>query len=104
MNGVVSAYAPHQRVVLHVFRNGVRVLAQTLDVRRQGKHGVFNATLRIGGIGHLTVRAFHRATAAQPAMVSRTFALWLVAPEVQPDERSYSARILQYQLSRAPTY
>jgi len=101
VSGVVSAYAPRQRVVLHVFRNGVRVLTQTLDIRRQGKHGVFNATLRIGGIGHLTVRAFHRATAAQPAMVSRTFALWLVAPQVQPDEHSYSARILQYQLRRA---
>jgi hypothetical protein len=101
VNGVVSAYAPRQRVVLHVFRNGVRVLAQTLEVRREGRHGVFSATLRIGGIGHLTVRAFHRATAAQPSMVSRTYALWLVTPEVQPDEHSYAVRILQYQLSRA---
>jgi peptidoglycan hydrolase-like protein with peptidoglycan-binding domain len=101
VNGVVSAYAPRQRVVLHVFRNDVRVLSRTLDVRRKGRYGVFSVTLRIGGVGHLTVRAFHRSTAAQPSMVSRTFALWLVAPAVQPDEHSYAARILQYQLSRA---
>ena len=102
VDGVVSAYRPHQRVVLHVFRNGVRVLARTLDVRRAGSHGgVFSATLQIGGIGRLTVRAFHRATAAQPSMVSRAFSLWLVAPQVQPGERSYAARILQYQLSLA---
>jgi lipoprotein-anchoring transpeptidase ErfK/SrfK len=101
VNGVVSTYRPRQQVVLHVFRNGVRVLSRTLDVRRKGRRGVFSATLQIGGIGHLTVRAFHRATRAQPSMVSRTFALWLVAPVVQPDEHSYAARILQYQLSRA---
>ncbi len=100
VNGVVSAYAPRQHVVLHVFRNGVRVLTRTLDVTRKGRHGVFGATLRIGGIGHLTVRAFHRATGAQPSMVSRTFALWLVDPTVQPDEHSFAARILQYQLSQ----
>jgi peptidoglycan hydrolase-like protein with peptidoglycan-binding domain len=101
VKGVVSAYAPRQHVVVHVFRNGVHVLSRTLAVGRKGKHGVFSATIRIGGVGHLTVRAFHRATAAQPSMVSRTVALWLVAPEVQPDEHSYAARILQYQLSRA---
>ncbi len=101
VNGVVSAYAPHQRVVLHVFRNGVRVLARTLKVRREGRHGVFSAAVRIAGIGHLTVRAFHRATAAQPSMISQAFSLWLVAPAVGPDEHSYAARILQYQLSRA---
>jgi peptidoglycan hydrolase-like protein with peptidoglycan-binding domain len=99
VNGVVSTYVPRQRVVLHVFRNGVRVVTRTLKIRRQGHHGVFTASLRVGGTGRLTVRAIHLATPAQGRLVSRAFALWLVAPGVLPGQRSYAVRILQYQLS-----
>lgn len=101
VRGVVSHYVRGQHVELHVFRNGVRVVTRSLAVRRDGSIGVFTATLRIGGVGHLTVRAIHAASAHQPAMVSRAVALWLVAPEVQAGEHSYAARILQYQLARA---
>ena len=101
VRGVVSRYVPGQHVELHVFRDGTRVLTSSLAVRRDGRRGVFAATLRIGGIGRLTVRAIHKATARQAAMVSRAFSLWLVAPAVAPGERSYAARILQYQLARA---
>jgi hypothetical protein len=99
IHGVVADYVPRQHVTLHVFRNGVPVLTRTLKVGRRGRHGVFNAKLRIGGIGRVTVRAIHAATAAQGAMASRTFGLWLVAPEVQAGQHSYAARILQHQLS-----
>jgi len=98
IGGVVADYVPNQRVTLRVLRNGVPVLTRTLKVRRRGRHGVFGAKLRIGGIGRLTVRAIHAATAAQGAMVSRTLGLWLVAPEVQAGEHSYAARILQHEL------
>jgi len=99
VHGVVSRYAPGQRVVLHVFRDGVRVVSRTLRIRRLGHHGVFSASLRVGGVGRLTVRAVHAATAAQRRLVSRAFSLWLVAPQAQPGERSYAVRILQYELS-----
>ena len=99
VNGVVGHYVPNQRVVIHVFRNGVRVVTRALRIRRLGHHGVFSASLRIGGVGRLTVRAIHAATAAQRRLVSRTFSLWLVAPRAQPGEHSYSVRILQHELS-----
>jgi hypothetical protein len=99
VNGVVSHYVPHQHVVLHVFRNGVKLIAMKLAIRRLGGHGVFTASLRIGGVGRLTVRAIHSATLAQGRLVSREFGLWLVAPGVVASQRSYAVRILQYQLS-----
>jgi peptidoglycan hydrolase-like protein with peptidoglycan-binding domain len=84
--------------VLHVFRDGVRVITRTLKVRRNGRHGVFSVSLRVGGVGRLTVRAIHFATPAQRRLVSRPFSLWVVAPGVQPGQQSYAVRILQYQL------
>jgi hypothetical protein len=99
VNGVVARYVPGQRVVLHVFRDGVRVVTRTLRIRRHGRHGVFTASLRVGGVGRLTVRAVHAATAAQGRLVSPAFSLWLVAPQAQPGEHSYSVRILQHELS-----
>jgi hypothetical protein len=99
VKGRVSRYVPNQRVVLHVFRDGVRVVTRTLRIRHQGHHGVFSVSLRVGGVGRLTVRAIHAATAAQGRLVSRAFSLWLVAPQAQPGQRSYSVRILQHELS-----
>ena len=99
VSGVVPAYVPRQRVTLHVFRNGTLIISRTLAVRRDGRHGTFSASLRVGGIGRLTVRAIHHATPAQQRLISRAFSLWLVAPEVHPGEVSYAVRILQHQLS-----
>jgi hypothetical protein len=98
VKGVVARWGAHEHVVLHVFRNGVRVVSRTLKVRRQGRHGAFSASLRVGGIGRLTVRAILDATAAQGRRVSAPFSLWLVAPQAQPGQRSYSVRILQHEL------
>ncbi len=99
VRGVVPAYVPRQRVRLHVFRNGRLIISRTVEVHRDGRHGTFSATLRVGGIGRLTVRAIHLATAAQRRLISRAFSLWLVAPEVHPGEVSYAVRILQHQLT-----
>ena len=99
VTGVVAHYVAGQRVTLHVFRDGALVLTRTVPVRRQGSRGVFHDSLTVGGIGRVSVRAIHFATAAQRRLVSPTVALWLVAPSVQPGERSYAVRILQHQLS-----
>jgi lipoprotein-anchoring transpeptidase ErfK/SrfK len=99
VKGVVPAYVPRQRVTLHVFRNGALIISRTVAVHRDGKHGVFSTSLRVGGIGRLTVRAIHSATPAQERLISSAFSLWLVAPDVRPGEVSYAVRILQHQLS-----
>jgi hypothetical protein len=101
VHGIVSVYIPRQRVVLYVFRDGVRVVSRTLRILRRGHHGVFSASLRIGGVGRLTVRAIHRATVGQRRFASRAFGLWLVAPSAAPGQRSYAVRILQHRLSAA---
>jgi peptidoglycan hydrolase-like protein with peptidoglycan-binding domain len=99
VNGVVAHYTPGQRITLHVFRNGVRVLSRKLAVHRLRHHGVYSASLSLSGIGRLTVRALEPATATQSRIVSPAFSLWLVAAAVYPGERSYAVRILQHQLS-----
>jgi lipoprotein-anchoring transpeptidase ErfK/SrfK len=97
VSGTVTPYRAH--VSLHVFRDGVRVVTRTLSISHRGREGVFLTTLRVGGVGRLTVRAIARATATRPAIISPAFSLWMVAPEVAPGQDSYAARILQYELS-----
>jgi peptidoglycan hydrolase-like protein with peptidoglycan-binding domain len=99
LTGVVSAYVPGQRVTLHVFRNGARIISRSVPVRRRGSRGVFSSSLQIGGVGRLTVRAIEAASPVQGRVVSRAFSLWLVAPQAQPGASSFAVRILQYQLS-----
>jgi peptidoglycan hydrolase-like protein with peptidoglycan-binding domain len=99
ISGAVPTYVPGQRVTLHVFKNGVRIISRTVRIRRKGQHGVFSASLLVGGVGRLTVRAVHLATPAQGSIAWRAYSLWLVAPQAQPGERSYAVRILQHQLS-----
>ncbi len=99
VSGTVPTYVAGQRVRLHVLRNGRRIIARTLTVRRHGSHGVFTASLHVSGIGRITVRAFRAATAAQARLAWSPYSIWLVAPQAQPGERSYAVRILQHQLA-----
>lgn len=99
VTGVLAHYVAGQRVTLHVFRDGALVLTRTVAVRRQGSRGVFHDSLAVGGIGRVSVRAIHFATAAQRRLVSPAVSLWLVAPSAFPGEHSYAVRILQHQLS-----
>ena len=90
VGGSLSGGGP-RRVTLHVFRNGVRVITRTLRVR----NGVFRTELKISGIGRITVHAIHGK------LHSPAVSIWVVAPAVSPGEHSYSARILQHELSAA---
>jgi hypothetical protein len=99
VHGVVAHYVAGQRIRIEVLRNGARIISRSVAVRRHGSHGSYSYSLRVGGIGRLTVRALHVATPAQGRLASRSFSLWLVAPDVYAGERSYAVRILQYQLS-----
>jgi len=99
VHGTIAPYVAGQRITLHVFRNGRRIAAATLAIRRDGDRGTFARALRIGGVGRISVRAIHYATPAQGLLVSRAYSLWLVAPQAQPGESSYAVRILQHDLS-----
>jgi lipoprotein-anchoring transpeptidase ErfK/SrfK len=78
-------------VRLHVFRNGVRVINRRVVVR----HGVYRAKLSVPGVGRVTVHALHGKLHAA------SLGIWVVAPQVAPDQRSYAARILQHELTAA---
>jgi peptidoglycan hydrolase-like protein with peptidoglycan-binding domain len=99
VHGAIAPYVPGQRITLHVFRNGKRIITTTLAIHRDGDRGTFASSLRIGGVGRISVRAIHYATPAQGLLVSHTYSIWLVAPAAQPGESSYAVRILQHDLS-----
>ena len=80
-----------RHVTLHVFKDGVRVITRTVRVR----HGVYSAKLTIAGVGRVTVHVLHGK------LRSPSFSLWVVTPTVSPDQHSYAARILQYELRAA---
>ena len=79
VHGAIAPYVPGQRITLHVFRNGKRIITTTLAIRRDGDRGTFASSLRIGGVGRISVRAIHYATPAQGLLVSRAYSIWLVA-------------------------
>ena len=99
VSGVLATYQAGERVTLHVFTNGVRVLNRRLAVHRDGRHGTFSAVLRVAGVGRVTARAIVAATATQAQLVSPAVSLWSVAPQAYAGERSYAVRILQHQLA-----
>jgi lipoprotein-anchoring transpeptidase ErfK/SrfK len=99
VHGTIAPYVAGQRITLHVFRNGRRIATATLAIHRDGDRGTFARTLRIGGVGRISVRAIHYATPAQGLLVSRPYSVWLVTPVAQPGESSYAVRILQHDLS-----
>ena len=99
VSGVVATYQAGQRVTLHVFTNGVRVVNRKLAVHRVGHHGSFSTVLQIAGIGRVTARAIVAATATQAQLVSPAVSLWSVSPQAYAGERSYAVRILQHQLA-----
>ena len=100
VNGTITPYVSGQRIAIHAFDGvGQRIVAQQVRITRHGRTGVFKATFRVPSIGKVTVRAIHYATATQGWLVSPDVSVWVVAPQVQPNQQSLAARILQAQLS-----
>jgi peptidoglycan hydrolase-like protein with peptidoglycan-binding domain len=96
VRGSLSHAGAGQHVSIHVFDDGRRVMTRRVFVARGG---AFRLSLRIGGVGRVTVRAIHARAGGLPALVSRAVSVWVVAPVANPGERSYSVRILQAQLT-----
>jgi L,D-transpeptidase catalytic domain len=99
VDGTMTRYKRGQRVVVHAFDNGRLFLSRTLGVTRSGSTGIFHTSIHVAGVGRVTVRAIHLASARAPFMVSKNVGVWVVAPSAFPGERSFSVRILQAQLS-----
>jgi peptidoglycan hydrolase-like protein with peptidoglycan-binding domain len=99
VRGTVAPDVRGQTLKLQLLRNGRRILTRTLRVHRNGRRGTFAATLRLHGIGRITVRAISPAAPSSDVVASRSVAFWLVAPHAQPGERSYAVRILQHELT-----
>lgn len=100
VEGRVRPYVAGQRITIHAFAGaGQRILAKQVRVTRRGDTGVFHASFHVSAVGKVTVRAIHYPTDAQGWAVSRDVSVWVVAPQVQPGERSLAVRILQAQLS-----
>ena len=95
VDGSLTRFVPGQKVVIHAFDDGRLILSRRVALTRSG----FHVAITVGVVGRVTVRAIHFATGRAPFMVSGDVGVWVVAPTVSPNERSYSARILQAQLS-----
>ena len=99
VSGVVSRFRRHQFVSLHVFDDGQRVMTRRVAIARRGREGVFSASLRFTGVGHITVHAIHFASRAMRAVISNFVSVWVVSPDIQPYQSGLAVRILQRQLS-----
>jgi len=95
VSGTVAHFGAGQHATITVSLNGRAVAAAVAPIARRGAHGVFHASFHIGGVGRLTVTA----RTVRPRRASTAEGIWLVAPTVNPGERSVSVRILQHELA-----
>jgi peptidoglycan hydrolase-like protein with peptidoglycan-binding domain len=85
-----------QQIVVRIYR-GRAARSITLPVTpAAGGNGVFTAHYRSGRVGRLSVRALHPATAQQPALISPTARLRVIA---HSGRGGFTVRTLQDELS-----
>jgi len=95
VEGSMSHFVKGQKIVVHGFDDGKLILSKRVALTRSG----FHVSIEVATVGRVTVRAIHFASARAPFVVSRDVGVWVVAPTASPNERSFSVRILQAQLS-----
>ena len=99
VTGVLRGYVHGERVAVHAFDDGRRILARRVTLHAAGGRATFAVSLRVAAVGRVTVRAIHYATRRQGRIVSRSVSVWVVAPTVAPGQRSLAVRILQAKLA-----
>jgi hypothetical protein len=100
VSGVLTHYVRGQRVVIHAFDDGRRILSERVVVHpAAGRTATFRVSLRVGGVGRVTVRAIHYATRAQARIISPSLSVWVVAPTIASGQHSLAVRILQSKLA-----
>jgi hypothetical protein len=100
VNGTVAPFVAGQTVRVRVFRGRRRLAARTVAV--QPAPGTPNGRFVVSlapPAGRLTIRADHRATAAQAAMAAKARHVLVVVPQAVPGSRGPSVRVLQRRLA-----
>jgi hypothetical protein len=112
VRGVVAPFVPGQAAVVRLYRGRSKVAAKTVAIRPVSgtPNGSFVVSLKRKN-GRLTVRASHRATPAQAAMVAKSRQVLVVTPHAAPGARGPTVRLLQsrlaalgYAVSRSGTF
>src|SRR4051794_30373383 len=100
VRGTVAPYVAGQTVQVRVYRGRKRVAAKDAAVQPVpgGANGGFVVSLTPPA-GRLTVRAAHRATAAQPAMAAEARHVLVLTPHAAPGARGPIVRLLQGRLA-----
>ena len=100
VTGRVSRYAPGQTVVVRFYRGSRKLHAQRERVlpARAGRAGRFVTAFSAARPGSITVRASHRATAAQRTLLARPVRVAVVVPRAGPGARGPIVRLLQRRL------
>jgi hypothetical protein len=99
VRGVVTPYVPGQTVVVRLYRGRAKLAAKAVAVKPAGPNGGFLVRLKSGS-GRLTVRATHRATAAQAKFVAKARRVLVVAPHAGFGAGGPIVRLIQSRLAR----
>src|SRR4051794_27549538 len=96
VRGTVAPYVAGQTVRVRVYRGGKRVATKAAAVQpvAGSTNGGFVVSLR-PPTGCLTVRASHRATAAQASMAAKARRVMVLVPRAAPGARGPIVRLLQ---------
>jgi peptidoglycan hydrolase-like protein with peptidoglycan-binding domain len=100
VRGVVAPFVPGQTVVVRLYRKRSRLAAKSVAVVPVpgGPNGGFVVSMKTG-VGGLTVRATHRATAAQAKFVAKARRVLGVTPHAAPGARGPIVRLVQGRLA-----
>jgi peptidoglycan hydrolase-like protein with peptidoglycan-binding domain len=112
VRGAVAPFVPGQTAVVRLYRGRSKLAAKAVAIRPVAgtPNGSFVVSLKRTD-GRLTVRASHRATPAQAAMVAKARRVLVVSPHAAPGARGPTVRLLQsrlaalgYAVSRSGTF
>ena len=101
VRGAVAPYVPGQTAVVRLYRGRKKLAAKAVPIKPVAgtPNGAFVARLKPAK-GRITVRASHRATAAQVTMVAKARRVLVVTPSASPGARGPIVRLIQSRLAR----
>jgi lipoprotein-anchoring transpeptidase ErfK/SrfK len=100
VRGSVTPFVAGQKVVVRFFRGGHKLASRRVAVKATstGARGTFVVGYATSRPGHVTVRASHRATAAQATMVARGRGVDVLPLRARPGSKGLAVRTLQRRL------
>ena len=101
VRGAVAPYVPGQTAVVRLYRGRKKLAAKAAAIKPVAgtPNGAFVVRLKPAK-GRITVRASHRATAAQVTMVAKARRVLVVTPRATPGARGPTVRLVQSRLAR----